>query len=356
MDSDRALIRYVLVLGACILTVYVLMQLKFLLVPLVFASLLFMILLPLRRYWVRFFHSRILGVAMTMLTVSIPLIIFVLFFFWQTVDVMQNLSGIGLALEEGVNQVVLTLGQWVNMERFNLEVWIQDNLSTIIQQPISWLAESTEIFGSFLLTFIFLVFMLLYRRGIERGVHMTFGDTDSKWLNIIEEIKKMTERYLVGIFSVVVILAVLNSIGLSLIGLDYAVFWGILAGFLALIPYLGTTLGGALPLLYSIASTGGWVQPVMVVILFSIIQFSEGNFITPKIVGNQVSLNPLTAIIALVLGVFIWGLAGAVLAIPLAGVFRIICTHFEMLQPLAFMMGTELSSTRDFKWKDFDED
>ena len=349
MDRNQALVRYLMILGAAILTVIVVMHLKFLLVPLVFASLLFMILLPLRRFWVRFFHNRILGVIMTMVTISLPILIFILFFFWQTVDVMQNLSGIGEVLEKGINQIILAFGGVVNIRRFNLEVWIQDNLSTIIQQPISWLAESTEIFGSFLLTFIFLVFMLLYRRGIEQGIHLMFGDRDTRWFDIIEEIKKMTERYLIGIFSVVFILAILNSVGLFIIGLDYAVFWGILAGFLALIPYLGTTLGGALPLIYSIASSGGWVQPLLVVILFSTIQFIEGNFITPKIVGNQVSLNPLTAVIALVLGVYIWGLAGVVLAIPIAGIFRIICTHFESLQPLAFMMGTELSATTDFR-------
>ncbi len=339
--------KYSYLLLAICLSVFVLMQAKIILVPLVFAIILFLLLLPLHQRWLSTLPNRILAVLLTLLSVLFPLALVITFFSLQIADVIQQLPSIGDDLQEGIQEIVLWVSENKLLQNFDFSAWTKENLSKVLEEPINLLqlgiSESTQTLSSIVLTFIYLLFLLLYERGIKRGAYMIIDNSRTDWREILGEIRKMIQKYLRGVLIVMVILAVLNSFGLWLIGIDYPVFWGALASLLALIPYLGTFLGGLLPLLYSIAVGDNWLQPVLIITLFSLIQFVEGNFITPKIVGDQVSLNPLTAIFALLVGAFIWGLAGVVLAIPMAAILRIVCRHFESLHPIAFLMGPEMS-------------
>ena len=339
--------RYVVIVLAGVLTIYVLIKGKIILVPLGFAVILFLILMPLHQRWLALLKNRFVGVICTLLTILIPIVSVIVFFSLQIAEVVQNLSSIGDDLQTGLAQVVKWVSENKLLRNFDFATWVQDNLSTILEQPLSLLkfgiSESTQTLSSFILTFIYLLFFLLYQNGIKKGILLIIENSTTDWRQILGEIRRMIEKYLRGMIIVMGILAILNSLGLWLIGVDYPVFWGVLASLLALIPYLGTLLGGGLPLLYSIAVSETWWQPLLIFLLFASVQFIEGNFITPKIVGDQVSLNPLTAIVALIIGASIWGLSGVVLAIPMAAVVRIVSRHFENLRPLAYIMGPEMS-------------
>jgi predicted PurR-regulated permease PerM len=72
---------------------------------------------------------------------------------------------------------------------------------------------------------------------------------------------------------------------------------------------------------------------------FTVVQFLEGNFITPNIVGSKVSVNPLAAIIALILGGMLWGPAGMILSIPFTAILKVILDNIEPLEPFGFLLG-----------------
>src|SRR5690606_7771915 len=112
----------------------------------------------------------------------------------------------------------------------------------------------------------------------------------------------------------------------------------------AIIPYIGTTLGGMLPFLYAVATADNWWQPLTVVGMYVIIQQLEGNIITPKVVGSSVSINPLVALLAIIVGGFIWGVSGIILAIPIAGVIKIILDHNERTASIGFLLGNQMST------------
>lgn len=339
--------RYILILTAIILTVFALIMAKPVLVPLVYAIILFLLLLPVHQRWLHWTKNRFGAVILTLLSLLIPISLVILFFSLQIAEVAQNLPSIGEGLEDGIAQVILWISENKLLRNVDFSNWAQENLTTIIEQPINWvtfgISESTQTLSSLVITMIYVLFFLLYEKGIRRSVMMFSQTSETNWRLILTEIRKMIERYLGGMIKVMGILAVLNSLGLWLIGVGYPVFWGVLASVLALIPYLGTLIGGAFPLLYSIAVSDTWWQPMLVFILFATIQFIEGNFITPKVVGDQVSLNPLIAIFALFIGASIWGLSGVVLAIPMAAIFRIVSSHFESMKPISFFMGPDIS-------------
>jgi predicted PurR-regulated permease PerM len=127
--------------------------------------------------------------------------------------------------------------------------------------------------------------------------------------------------------------------GLMIMGVPYAVFFGIFASVLTIIPYIGILIGAALPALFTLVQTGSLVQALIVVGIFAFVQFLEGNFITPNITGSKVSINPFAAVVALIVGGEIWGAAGMILSIPIIAILKVLFDATESLEPFGFLLG-----------------
>jgi predicted PurR-regulated permease PerM len=140
---------------------------------------------------------------------------------------------------------------------------------------------------------------------------------------------------------VIVILGFANSIGLWIIGLDNPFLFGFLAAVLALIPYAGTTLGAAIPILYAFISYDSLLMPVTIAIYFWFVQFIESNFLTPKIVGGNLNINALTSILSIIIGASVWGIAGMIIFLPFAAMLRVVCEEYEELKPIALLIGDQ---------------
>jgi predicted PurR-regulated permease PerM len=134
------------------------------------------------------------------------------------------------------------------------------------------------------------------------------------------------------------IAAVLNSIGLLLLGIEHAIFFGFLSGTLTMIPYVGITIGAALPTLVALVTKDSGWYAVGVIAVHSVVQFLEGNFITPKITGSKISINALAAIVALLVGGKIWGIAGMILAVPAVGILKILLSYSTSLKPFVILL------------------
>ena len=87
------------------------------------------------------------------------------------------------------------------------------------------------------------------------------------------------------------------------------------------------------------------VYVLYVVILYSIIQFIDNHYIVPKIIGSKVKLNAYVALIAVIAGAALWGIAGMFISIPLTAIIKLICDHIDSLKPWGFLLGDENSHT-----------
>ncbi len=127
----------------------------------------------------------------------------------------------------------------------------------------------------------------------------------------------------------------LLMIGFSIIGLRYAVLLGFIAGVLGIVPYLGVMLSIVPAMAISIAQADGWIQPVLTLGIFVIVQLLEGLVISPKIIGDRVGMHPLTVIIAIMIGTtLLGGIIGGVLAIPLTAALRTVMFRYVWKQPV----------------------
>lgn len=188
---------------------------------------------------------------------------------------------------------------------------------------------------------VYTFFILFYR---TKTAHFIFrlagGNRKRKTLQILREISKVTTKYLSGVLIVVFILAVLNSTGLYIIGVEYALTFGILSALLNLIPYFGTLLGGLIPIVYVLISTPQPFHTIFqIIILFVIVQFIENNILTPNIVGGNIKINPLAIILSLLLANMIWGIAGMLIVVPCLAIIKIIMRNIESLKPFAFLIS-----------------
>jgi predicted PurR-regulated permease PerM len=134
-------------------------------------------------------------------------------------------------------------------------------------------------------------------------------------------------------------LACVVWLALWLLGLPYAGWWGLTAGFANFIPYIGPLVTAVLIFGASVLAfdTLGYafVPPLVFITLTSI----EGYLVTPTILGRRLSLNPLVVFVWLVFWGWMWGIPGALLAVPLLLCFKIVCDHVETLEPISHLLS-----------------
>lgn len=340
---------------------YLLLAGRGILFPLFFALFFSFLLMPLEKWFFNRFRSKFISIILTLMVVigSIGGILFV--FGNQLLTIAGDMTSIQDQLKGGLQRILDFIDQKIpyvevpaDQESFNR------TMGNILAAPVEFIgAGISDVAGFFIsvvLTMIYTVFILIYKQAFKDFFMIQFAKDKREEIGaILIETVHLIQRYLRGMVTVIFILAILNCIGLLIIGVKYAIFWGVLAACLVIIPYIGTTLGGTLPFLYALATGEPW-QPWAVVAMYVIIQQLEGNFITPKIVGSSVKLNPFFALIAVVVMGSLLGIGGIVLAIPLCAVLKLIAEEVDFLKPVALLMDKDLMKKRSLFYAKYDRD
>lgn len=186
------------------------------------------------------------------------------------------------------------------------------------------------------------IFMFLYYRTKFAWFIMKIVPREKQLLtlHVLREVSNVASRYMGGIFTVVFVLCILNSFGLYLAGIKYAITLGVIAAIFNFIPYFGTIIGYSIPFVFALL-TGDSPHPAFKVLLvFLVVQFTENNILTPNIVGNYVKINPFMIILGVIAGGMVWGIPGMFVVIPFLAILRIISEHIPSLHPYVYLLGT----------------
>jgi len=349
--QQGALQRYVNLLLAVVLTVVVLHYGQRLLLVLIVPSILAFLLLP----FVRMLEGR--GVprwlASTLASFSAILVVagVIGFLGARFMSFRDELPQLQEKLDGRIDKAQEFVADHFSISTGEQVVWIEDQVRNLGEAGGKLAVDLFSWTGAFLsdvvLIGIILILMLMYRDRFRQFLDAISEGKEVSALEIVDRIAELTRHYLRGVGLVILILAVLNSVGFLIIGLKHAVLLGITAALLTIIPYIGTLIGGVLPLAVAFLTKDSLAYPLAVLGVVGLAQFLEGNFITPKVVGSSVSLNPLASIVALVAGGMVWGIAGMVLAIPLTGMFKVVCDAVPQLNPYGYLLGEKT----DRKWR-----
>lgn len=317
-------------------------------IPLTFGVILAMLLFPVARFFEKWHIPRLLSILFTMILVISFLVGVIMFFSTQLIGLFDNIKNFGQLLERLLNKVYSFINEKVVPEGYDLHLEDLGNSGTILKSSTEFLRQtiitSTTMITYSIFVIIYVFLFLLYRSSFRKFIMIHFTDENAYAAQgLISKIQKVAQNYFFGLFIVVLIVGTLNGLGLWFIGIDYPFLFGYLAAVLTIIPYIGTTLGGTLPFLYALFIYDDIWMALAVVALYAGVQTLEGNFLTPKIVGSSVSLNPLFALIALIIGGFMWGIAGMILFIPLMAILKVIFDNIESLKPYGILLSSNFS-------------
>lgn len=324
------------------------------LTPLAYAALLSVLLHPLTGFLEKRKFPRLLSIS---IAVAIACIVFACLVTFIGMQVGQFGEDLPRLKKESLEYV----GGLQAFVRENWGIAYKDQLRWFQQ----WISQAWESDGGFvsqtLLTFmdvttlVVLVplysFLMLFYKDliIEFFFRMFSGNSTGTLKDVLTEARVVVKSYVLGLMFETAIIAVLNSIALLLLGIDYAILFGIIAALLNLIPYVGILIGSLLPLCMAlITKDSGWYA-LGVIGSFGLIQFIDNNLIIPYVVASRISINALVSIIAVFIGGMLWGISGMFLSLPAIAIFKVIFDRVETLKPWGLLLGDVIPSKRTSK-------
>lgn len=336
--------------------IYILYIVQDIIIPLVFAGIIAILINPIVNFFVRRKIHRLIAIFFTLLIITIFIGGIGLLLVWQISGFTESWPSFVDKLTAMANQSIISLSKYIDIDRQYIDDWIIkihkqliDNNGLLIGQKIISLGSGII---SIVLIPIYIFFILYYKSHLFEFICKLFPTNYKERVReIISEIKTVVQRYLSGLIIELIIVAVLNSTGLLIIGIDYAILLGVLGALLNLIPYIGGMVAVTLPMIIALATkTTAWYA-FYVLALYTFVQFLDNYFLVPKIVASKVKINALFSIIVVLAGNALWGVSGMFLSIPLLAIIKLIFDHIEPLKPWGFLLGDTTSHLLKLKSK-----
>ncbi|GJE55594.1 MULTISPECIES: AI-2E family transporter [Methylobacterium] len=190
------------------------------------------------------------------------------------------------------------------------------------------------------LILLFTVFILLQREDLRNRAIRLAGSSDLRRTTAaIDDATARLSRFFLAQLALNVAFGVVIGVGLWLIGLPSPILFGVIAGLLRFVPYIGAAIGAVLPLGVAVAIDPGWSMVIAVAVLFVVVEPIAGHVLEPLLYGHSTGLSPIAVIMAATIWTFLWGPIGLVLATPLTVCLVVLGRHVERLWFLDVLLG-----------------
>ena len=208
----------------------------------------------------------------------------------------------------------------------NIEEGLTSLQSTLTQALGGIFSTIVGIFGglvSFVIILVLTFYMVVQEEGFKKLFKVVVPDQYQNFVSaILGKVQRKISAWVKGQLILSAVIGVTAYIGLSIVGVNYALVLGLLAGITELVPYAGPFLGGVVAVFFALSQSV--TKAFFVVLLFVIIQQVENNILVPKVMQRAVGLNPIVSILALIIGAKLAGIPGALFAIPIATALDVI--------------------------------
>ncbi|HEY3518627.1 MAG TPA: AI-2E family transporter, partial [Gammaproteobacteria bacterium] len=203
-----------------------------------------------------------------------------------------------------------------------------------------WLGPLFGAVGTLGLTLLLAIFMLVKREDLrDRLVSLSGRPSLVVATKALADAGERISRYLVMQFVINGSMGVAVGVGLYFIGVPYAALWGLAAGVLRYIPYVGPWIAAVLPITVSLVTAPGWEQVAIVVTMFLVLELLSNNVMEPLLYGHSVGLSELTVIVAAIFWTWLWGPVGLVIATPITACLVVLSTHVPALSVIGRLFG-----------------
>ncbi len=318
---------------------------KDIIVPIIFSTIIAILLNPVVNYLTRKKMNRILAIGLSVLTALIVIVALAYFIISQGALLSDSFPQFKQRFNEILQDTVNWVSSNMNIRKSNIHSWINETKTKLM-------SNSTPVIGSAFMTVggtlalivllpVYIFMILLYKSLLMEFIYQLSSTGKQKVVSdVLEQTKSLVQSYLIGLLMQAAIIATLNTIGLFILGIPYAILFGVTSALLNMIPYIGMIIATSMPMLMAIA-TKDPIFALWVLALYLLVQFIDNNIITPKIVASKVQVNALVSIIVVIIGGSLWGIAGMFLALPLTAILKVIFDRVPDLKPFGYVIGDD---------------
>ena len=324
------------------------------LIPFAFACLLAVLLLPIVNFLEIYKLTKIPSIAISII-LAISFIAGIIYFLSSQIsNFMQDIPSIKAHL----NEHFISMQNWVK-GKFHISFeqqneYLNEQANKLKDTGTGYISHTffsiTEAIMLLILMPIYTFLLLFYKDHIRKFLYAVFKQEYTPGVqNVITKTKLMIRSYMVGLLIEMGIIAAGNSIGLILLGIKYAIFFGVLAAVLNLIPYIGMFTATLFTVLVTLTTTDNTSAIIWIIVIFYSIHIIDVNFLMPRIVASRLRINALISILGVVIGGSLTGVSGLFLSIPAIAFLKIVCDEVDGLKPWGMLMGDETTYTKKSK-------
>lgn len=189
---------------------------------------------------------------------------------------------------------------------------------------------------------LFMTFLLFEATFFKEKVNKAFKGTRAGQITkITSDLMTQVTRYLSMKFIISIFTGILVGIGLKLVGVEFAVVWGVIQFIVNFIPNIGSIAIGLLATSFSLVQFWPNPGPIIVTGLVMLtVNIVIGSILEPKIMGDRLGLSPLIVLVSLLIWGWLWGFAGLILAVPMMAIIKIVCENIPVLEPISILFGS----------------
>ena len=328
------------VIFGLILICYALVNLKGILAPLSFSFIIAILLNPLVTKLQQRGVHKVVSIILSLL-LALLIVGGILFFIsTQLMNFGENLPELKIRF----NDHLAHFQQWVSGTfKFSIakqQKAIDDLLKSGQSLVGSAVGSALGTLGLIFLVPIYTFLLLFYKTLIVNFFHEVFAEENTQKVSeVLVETKSAIQSYMVGLLLEALVVAVMNSVALMLLGVDYAILLGVIGALLNMLPYIGGIVAILLPVIIASVTKDGFTTQLGVIGAYGIIQFIDNNFLVPFLVSSRVQINAFFSIVIVLLGGALWGVAGMFLSIPFLAILKIIFDRLPEMKPWGKLLG-----------------
>ncbi len=325
-------------------------------IPLLFSIIIATVLHPVVNFFVGLKINRVLAIALTLLITIIIIGAFTVFFFSQASKFSESWPVIVEKFTLIFNQTIHWAHGYFDISSQKINAWIAETRVDLLNSGQAAIGQTIVTVGNVLVMLflipVYVFFILLYQPLLIDVIRKLFvDDNQTQVAQIVTQTKSVVQHYLIGLLIEAALVAILNAIGLLILGIQYAILLGIIGALLNVIPYLGGLIAVGLLMIIALVTKESPIFALYVLGIHLFIQLIDNNYIVPKIVASKVKINALVSVFVVLAGGALWGIPGMFLSIPLIAILKVIFDNIESLKPWGLLLGDTMPALAVFKTK-----
>jgi len=343
--SGRAIFTLIMII-CCILAGAVLKLASSVILPFTIAVLLALVMYPLVKLLDKIKCPRFLSILLTVLIMVTLLCTFGMILFSSGKMIVARYP----KYEDRIREVYVWAARFFELSydetlSFWENIWGQLGIRSILLDfTRSFSNISINFIQNAVLVILFMVFTLLEASYFKEKLEVAFEKHSVQINRMGHDLMYQITRYLTAKFLISLANGIVFAVSFYLIGLEFAIVWGVIQFIMNFIPTLGSIVTGIFVSLFALVQF--WPEPgpvIAVVVIVLVVNTILSNILDPKIIGEHVGISPLVILVSLAIWAWIWGFAGMILAVPMMVIIKIVCENIPILEPVSILLGSRRS-------------